>query len=104
MSAGIWVKVYEASGKVLFEKAMAQGQTYTVPADAQAPLIWTGRPDALAITVAGKPVAKLSETQRTIKGVPISAAALLARAPAPAGQAPVSGAASGAAKAPPAAQ
>jgi len=87
LSAGIWVKVYEASGKVLFEKAMAQGQAFTLPADAQAPLIWTGRPDALAITVAGKPVAKLSETQRVIKGVPISAAALLARHPttAPAG-------------------
>jgi hypothetical protein len=100
LSAGIWVKVYDASGKVFFEKAMAQGQSFTVPAAAQAPLIWTGRPDALAITVAGKPVAKLSETQRTIKGVPISAAALLARAPAPAG--PATG--SGAAKAPLAAQ
>ena len=100
LSAGIWVKVYETSGKVLFEQAMAQGQVFTVPADAQAPLIWTGRPDALAIAVAGKPVAKLAETQRIIKGVPISAAALLARAPAPAGTTP----AAATAKAFPAAQ
>ncbi|MDP9056063.1 MAG: helix-turn-helix domain-containing protein [Pseudomonadota bacterium] len=100
LSAGIWVKVYETSGKVLFEQAMTQGQVFTVPADAQAPLIWTGRPDALAIAVAGKPVAKLAETQRIIKDVPISAAALLARAPAPAGTTP----AAATAKASPAAQ
>jgi cytoskeletal protein RodZ len=79
LSAGIWVKVYEASGKKLFEGLLAQGQSFTVPADAQAPLIWTGRPDLLAISVAGKPVPKLSEKQKTMKNVPISATALLAR-------------------------
>jgi hypothetical protein len=90
LSAGIWVKVYEASGKKLFEGLLAQGQSFTVPADAQAPLIWTGRPDALAISVAGKPVPKLSEKQKTMKNVPISAAALLARnAPPPAALPPM---------------
>lgn len=78
---GIWVKIYEASGKTLFVGPMAQGQTITLPPEAQAPLIWTARPDALAITIGGKPVAKLSETQKTMKGVPISATALLARTP-----------------------
>lgn len=79
LEAGVWIKVYEASGKVLFVGPLALGQNFTVPADAQAPLIWTARPDALAITIDGKPVPKLSETQKKIKGVPISAAALLAR-------------------------
>jgi cytoskeleton protein RodZ len=79
LSAGIWVKIYEASGKRFFEGQLAQGQSFTVPADAQAPLIWTARPDALAITISGKPVPKLSEKQKTMKGVPISATALLAR-------------------------
>lgn len=82
-SAGIWVKLYEASGKTLFEGQLALGQSLTIPADAQAPLIWTGRPDALAITIGGKPVPKLSDTQKILKGVPISAVALLAR-PVPA--------------------
>ena len=85
LSPGIWVKVYEASGKTLFERMMTSGQTFTVPVDAQAPLIWTARPDALAITIGGKPVAKLSDTQKIIKGVPISAAALLGRPRSPAG-------------------
>ncbi len=84
LSPGLWVKVYEASGKVLFQHEMTLGQTFVVPADAQAPLIWTARPDALAFTVGGKPVPKLSETQKIIKGVPISAAALLARSAPPA--------------------
>ncbi len=88
LAPGIWVKVYEASGKVLLEKEMEPGQIFTVPADAQAPLIWTARPDALAITIAGRPVPKLSETQKIMKGVPVSAAALLARTAPPAGRSP----------------
>ena len=58
---------------------MAQGETYTVPADVQGPMVWTGRPDALAITVGGRPVPKLAEQQRVMKDVPVTAAALLAR-------------------------
>ncbi len=79
LSPGIWVKVYELTGRKLFEGQLAQGQSYTIPADAQGPMIWTGRPDALAISIAGKPVPKLSEKQKIVKNVPISATALLAR-------------------------
>lgn len=91
-SAGIWVKLYEASGKKIFEGLLAQGQSITVPADAQAPLIWTGRPDALAISIAGRPVPKLSDKQKTMKDVPISATALLARNAPPAASAMPAGA------------
>ncbi len=76
---GVWVKFYDAAGKQLLQKTMARGESYTVPADAQGPKLWTGRPEALAITVGGRPVAKLSETQRTMKDVPVTPAALLAR-------------------------
>ena len=51
----------------------------TVPATAADPRINTGRPDALAITIGGQSVAKLSDRPTTISGVPVSAAALLAR-------------------------
>jgi cytoskeleton protein RodZ len=83
LAAGTWVKVYDASGKTLLEKQMAQGESFTVPANANGPLIWTARPEALSFMIGGKPVAKLSDTQKTIKGVPISAAALLGRAALP---------------------
>jgi cytoskeletal protein RodZ len=82
LEAGIWVKFYDGSGKQLMQKQMAQGESWTVPADQQRVLLWTGRPEALAITIGGQSVAKLSEVQRTMKDVPVTAAALLAR-PAP---------------------
>jgi transcriptional regulator with XRE-family HTH domain len=79
LAPGIWVKFYDASGKQLMQKQMAQGESYTVPADAQGPLLWTGRPDALAIAIGGKPLPKLSEQERVMKDVPVTAEALLKR-------------------------
>lgn len=80
----VWVKFYDGAGKQLMQKQMAMGESYTVPADAQDPKVWTGRPEALSITVGGHPVPPLSSEQKTMKDVPVSAGALLARAePAP---------------------
>lgn len=75
----VWLRIYDAAGVRLLEKQMKQGESYTVPAQANNPMILTGRPDALAVTVGGKPVAPLGPPERTIADVPISAAALLAR-------------------------
>lgn len=75
----VWLRIYDADGKRLFEKAMAKGESYTVPADANNPMILTGRPDALAVTVGGQAVPPLGTAERTIADVPISGAALLAR-------------------------
>ncbi|WP_054531806.1 helix-turn-helix domain-containing protein [Erythrobacter sp. SG61-1L] len=79
LEEGVWVKFYDAQGGQLLQKEMATGETYVVPADAQGPLVWTARPDALAITVGGRPVPPLSDKQEIMKDVPVSAAALLAR-------------------------
>ncbi len=76
---GIWVRLYDASGERLYEKQMMSGERFEVPADAQEPRINTGRPDAFAITIGGKPVPKLAEEARTIGDMPVSASALLAR-------------------------
>jgi cytoskeleton protein RodZ len=83
LEPGIWVKFYNSAGQQLMQKQMALGETYTVPADATGPMIWTGRPDALQITVGGQPVPKLAETEGRIKDVPVTAAALLARGATP---------------------
>ncbi|MFN4113227.1 MAG: helix-turn-helix domain-containing protein [Sphingomonadaceae bacterium] len=77
----VWVKFYDASGAQLMQKQMALNERYVVPVDAEGPQVWTGRPNALRITVGGKPVPKLSETERVVKDVPVSAEALLARTP-----------------------
>ncbi len=77
---GIWVKFYDAGGKTLLQKQMELGESFTVPADAQGPMVWTGRPDALTITIGGRPVPKLAERELVMKDVPVTAEALLGRA------------------------
>lgn len=91
----VWVKFYDAAGQQLLQKELALGESYTVPADRGEVRLWTARPDALDITIGGQPVAKLSELQKTMKDVPVSAAALLARGAAPAASAPLAGAPAG---------
>jgi cytoskeletal protein RodZ len=75
----VWVRIYEQGGTRLLEKELAKGESFTVPQTAVDPLIMTGRPDALVVTVGGKPVAPLGPPAKTIVDMPISAAALLAR-------------------------
>ncbi|MGB3166272.1 MAG: DUF4115 domain-containing protein, partial [Alteraurantiacibacter sp.] len=78
-----WVRFYDAQGRVLTEQTLTEGDSYTVPADANGPQLITGRPDLLAITIGGRDVPKLSEELETLQDVPVSAEALLARATAP---------------------
>jgi cytoskeleton protein RodZ len=85
----IWVKFYDGHGQQLLQKQLALGETYTVPADAFQPRLWTGRPDALTITIGGQQVPPLADKQTIMRDVPVTAQALLARgqanpAPAPA--------------------
>ena len=63
---------------------MAKGDTFEVPADAQQPMLRTGRPDALQITIGGRRLPKLAEEQQVMSDVPVTAEALLARSRAPA--------------------
>lgn len=100
LEEGIWVKFYDANGQQLMQKLMAKGETYTVPEDAQGPQLWTGRPDALTITVGGRPIAKLADDDIVMRDVPVSAGALLARAKAAATPSPGSTPAAGATRAP----
>ena len=79
----VWLRISDASGKRLFEKEMAAGETYNVPADASGPTIMTGRPNMLRVTVGGVQVPPLGEPEKRIRGVGISAEALQARAAAP---------------------
>jgi transcriptional regulator with XRE-family HTH domain len=76
----VWLRVYDATGKVLLEKTMATGEQYPVPADADNPMINIGRPDKLQVTLNGSAVAPLGDGKLAIKDVGISAAAIQARA------------------------
>ncbi|MFB0612595.1 helix-turn-helix domain-containing protein [Aurantiacibacter poecillastricola] len=74
-----WVRFYDADGTVLREGTLTEGDSFTIPADAQDPQLITGRPDRLAITIGGRSVRKLSTEVETVQDVPVSAEALLAR-------------------------
>jgi len=88
----VWLRIYDEAGERLKDGLMKKGESFAVPAAARNPMILTGRPQALAVTVGGKAVAPLGAADRTIADVPISAEALLARgtaeAAAPATAAP----------------
>ena len=75
----VWLRIYDQNGERLLEKKMAKGESYAVPATAQNPMLLTGRPDALAVTVNGQQVPPLGPPEKTLTDFPISAAALLAR-------------------------
>lgn len=83
LEQGVWVKFYDGAGNQLLQKELAQGESYTVPNGMPDVQLWTARPDALSITVGGQAVPKLSDQQRTMKDVPVTAAALLARGTVP---------------------
>lgn len=88
----VWLRIYDEAGERLKDGLMKKGESFTLPANARNPMILTGRPQALTVTVGGKGVAPLGPPDRTIADVPVSAEALLARAaPAPAA-APAAGA------------
>jgi transcriptional regulator with XRE-family HTH domain len=79
-----WFEVSDkASGTRLYTGVLKQGQSWSVPPTAADPVIKTGRPEGLTVTVGGQPVAPLGEPAHTISNVSLKAAALTAR-PAPA--------------------
>ena len=82
-TGNVWVKIYDADQNRLFEKEMVKGDNFTVPQDANKPMIVTGRPQLLDITVGGKAVPQLGAPDKTIADIGISAQDLLARASIP---------------------
>lgn len=76
----VWLRIYDEAGDRLKDGLMKKGESFTLPANARNPMILTGRPQALTVSVGGKPVPPLGAPDRTISDVPISAEALLARA------------------------
>jgi len=83
LEEGVWVRFYDADGMQLLQKFMAEGESYTVPTEARGPMLWTGRPDALAITVGGRGIPPLAEDGTILRDVPVNAQALLARGDVP---------------------
>lgn len=82
----VWLRIYDEAGERLKDGLMKKGDRFELPAAARNPMILTGRPQALTVTVGGKPIPPLGAADRTIADVPVNADALLARAAAASGQ------------------
>ncbi len=75
----VWFRIYDKNDKVLFEGVKKKGEAYQVPADADTPMIRTGRADQIAVTVGGQAVAALGPAEATVKDVVVTGTSLLAR-------------------------
>jgi cytoskeleton protein RodZ len=88
----VWLRIYEAgSPKSIYQGLLKAGQSYQVPATAQAPQIRTGRANVLRVTVGSTAIPPLGPPEKMIKDVSLRPADLVARLqanPAPAGAAP----------------
>ena len=80
----VWVRFADGNGQQLLQKVLALGESWTVPEDAGAVTLTTARPDGLSVTIGGRTVPPLAESEQTMRDVPVTAAALLARGTQPA--------------------
>ncbi len=82
-----WLQVYEKGGKTLYQGQLAAGQSYEVPATATAPLLKTGKPEALRVAVGtadAPPVGTPGTTARDVSLLPADLMRGGAATPAPA--------------------
>lgn len=86
-----WLRITDGTNpKALFQGTLTAGQQYQVPATAQAPVVRTGRADAVKLSVGGKDAGVLGPPNKTISNVSLKPADVAARAAAPAANGPAS--------------
>jgi cytoskeleton protein RodZ len=73
----VWLQVYEKGGATLFAGMLQPGQSYAVPPTATAPLLKTGKPEALRITVADSIAPAVGPAATTVNDVSLLPADLL---------------------------
>lgn len=64
-----WIQVTERGGASLFQGELAAGQSYEVPATATAPVLRTGRPQSIRISVGTADAPPVGAPDRTVSNV-----------------------------------
>ena len=82
----VWIQVKDGS-MTLKQGELAAGQSFAIPASATAPVLTTGKPEALRITVGSTQAPAIGEPGKTVSGASLKPADLL-RAPAAQAAAP----------------
>ncbi|MFL6762496.1 MAG: helix-turn-helix domain-containing protein [Sphingomicrobium sp.] len=80
----VWLQVSERGGATLYSGMLQPGQTYSVPQNATAPVLKTGKPEALKITVGTAAAPPVGPAATTVSNVSLLAADLM-KAPGPQG-------------------
>ena len=78
----VWIEVKDGT-LTLKQGELAPGERYEVPANAAAPVLTTGKPEALTVTVGTQQAPAVGEPGRTVSGVSLKAADLLRQGAAP---------------------
>lgn len=78
---GVWLEVKDG-GAILKQGEMKAGETYQIPANAVAPVLMTGKPEALRITVGTTVAPPVGEAGKRVKDVSLKGGDLLAPATA----------------------
>ena len=99
----VWLQVYDKGGTSYFSGMLNQGQTFTVPPSAAAPLLKTAKPEGLRINVGTAIAPTVGPAGKMVSDVSLLPADLLrgGAAPAPAAAAPAPAAPSTASRVPP---
>jgi len=90
--APVWLQVSQKGGATLFSGTLQPNQTYTVPTTATAPVLKTGKPEAVKVTVGTTVAPPVGRPATTVSNVSLLAADLMK---APAAQAPATAPAAG---------
>ena len=76
-NAPVWLQVSEKGGASLFSGTLQPGQTYAVPANATAPVLKTGKPEALKINVGNSVAPPVGPPATTVVNVSLLPADLM---------------------------
>ena len=73
----VWLQVYQKGGATLFSGTLQPGQTFAVPPTATAPLLKTGKPEALRINVGNAVAPPVGPPATTVRDVSLLPADLM---------------------------
>jgi cytoskeleton protein RodZ len=80
-AAPVWLEVRQKGGATLFSGTLQPGQTYAVPTNATAPVLKTGKPEALRVSVGAAVAPPVGPAATTVSNVSLLPADVL-RGPA----------------------
>ena len=76
-TAPVWLQIREKNGPTLYSGTLQANQSYTVPATAAAPVLKTGKPEALKVMVGSASVPPIGAPATTVSNVSLLPADLL---------------------------